>query len=34
MVLKNKRTQDILDLIDKFGCADATQIQRLFFPIQ
>jgi hypothetical protein len=32
MVLKNKRTQEILDLIQKFGCADASQIQRLFFP--
>jgi hypothetical protein len=31
MVLKNKRTQDILDLIQKFGCCDATHIQRLFF---
>lgn len=31
MVLKNPRTQAIIDLIDKFGCADADQIQRLFF---
>jgi hypothetical protein len=32
MVVKNKRTQEIIDLIDKFGAADASQIQRLFFP--
>jgi hypothetical protein len=32
MVLKNKRTQDIINLIEKFSCADATQIQRLFYP--
>jgi hypothetical protein len=32
MVLKNDRTQAIIDLIEKFGCADADQITRLFYP--
>jgi hypothetical protein len=31
MVLKNDRTQKILDLISKFSCADATHIQRLYY---
>jgi hypothetical protein len=32
MVLKNPRTQEIIDLIEKFGCADAEQLTRLFYP--
>jgi hypothetical protein len=31
MVLKNDRTQKIIELIEKFGCADATHVQRLYY---
>lgn len=32
MVQKNRRTQEIIDTIEKYGCADADQIARLFYP--